>query len=171
MNGTTSNGPLGKAEPSVKYPGRRFIYLHEEINKLVFHFKAGFVFVFPIVVAFFSIYKAVFIVGVAVASYFFGQLIQEFTYWYNSRPEGTIIGKVPEGDRNPISPELAEILERIHYFENKYYITICDMCRYLDEGKIPFQDNLDWIEIVSLLNRLSLNVGKYFKKDTTKGKE
>jgi hypothetical protein len=170
---TSSSGtPSGMQGDGRAFGGRRFFYLNEEVNKFLNHFRVGFVFVFPFVVALFSWKLALVIVGIGVASYVVGKLIQEFTYWYNSRPpEITGIIKLPEEDRNPISPELEEVLERLHYFENKYFITICDMYRYLDRGEIPVQDNLDWIEMVSLLNRLSLNVGKYFKKDTQKGKD
>jgi hypothetical protein len=167
MSALASSGS-GNIAGTVKasYPTkRRYIYLQEEVNQFFNYAKVGILIILPLCVAYFSVWAAAGIVFVVFLSYMMGRFFQECTYWWNSR---IVYEEMDVPLPTPTLTPLEEKIERLRYFESKYFITTGDMLRYLDTGKIPFENNLDWIEIVSLLNWVSLNVGKHFDDDTEK---
>jgi hypothetical protein len=166
----TGQGSISKAEAS---SGRRYFYLTEWIrNTFLANIQIGIFLVLPLVVMIFSKLYAFSIIAIEIVSFCLGGIIKDFEMWYNRR-DGEV--KIAEGEEKILPrTELGDTLERIQYFERKYWITIKDMYIFLskDTGFTPTIDNLDWIEMVSLLNKLSLNVGKHFEEETTeKGTE
>ena len=153
-----SSSSLGdvKAEP-----GRRYFSLRDQINVGIRYVELGFLFALPLCVAFFSKKYASIIIAIEATSYYLGMLTYEFDIWYNNRSsEKKVTEPTP-----PNSPtELETIIKRLEYFEDKLWISVPDMYLYLDANKIPCKDNLDWLEIVGLLNQLSLHIGKRFEE-------
>ena len=64
--------------------------------------------------------------------------------------------------------ELENIIKRLRYFNHKYWMSIEDIFLHVERNQVPIQNNLDWIEMVSLVNRLSLSLGKQFDEEDTK---
>jgi hypothetical protein len=167
MSATPTSGTQGMpgyAAKGLAQEGRRYFSIVDRIERFSRFLNVGLPIVLPLVVSIFSFNIAFAIFTIEVVSYIVGRLMTDFDRWYN--PE-RYDGNVPE-PKNPLMPEarteLNEILDRLHFFEMKYYIGISDMYLWLESGVVP-PDNLDWMEMVSLLNRLSLNIGKHFEED------
>ena len=146
--------------------GRRYFWFGDFINGLYTKAALGYWLVLPLVVAYFSIKYAIAIILVEVLSYYVGYMILEFDCWYNSKSGEITIPEIYLWQ--PKSTELSAILERLHYFELKYVVTVRTFYCWLDSETAPIKNNLDWIEIVSLLNQLSLWIGKHFDDDENK---
>jgi hypothetical protein len=144
--------------------GRRYFYLREEVDSVIRYIELGILIALPIVVAVFSKKYAAAIVVTEILSCYFGTLICDFDKWWNSRvyDEGRneLLITLP-----PPNTELETILARLKYFEDVYAVTLGKIYIYLDADIVPFKNNLDWIEMVSLLNQLSLYVGKRFEDE------
>lgn len=151
-------GGRGKAQ----LPSRNYFYLREEIDSIIRYIELGALFTIPLILAFFSKKWALAVVWGEIAAYYLGVLICGFDNWYNQRITSTQLG-FPEPNPVTASTELEIALTRLEYFQNKYAITIQDIYRYLENDIVPFQDNLDWLELVSLINQLSLHIGERFK--------
>jgi len=163
-SGTSTSGP------SVKIgEGRRWFSLRERLDTVGRYFGLGYFFALPIVVAFLSIKSALAILAVEALGYYIGMMIYEFDKWYNYRT----MGEKLEGEEEWCEPltESRRILKRFNYFRYKYGISLDDVFLFLDRPEIPIRDNLDWIELVSIVNDLSLHVGQRFDEDDTKGNE
>ena len=160
--------PLGRTDGDAKATaGRRYFSLRDKIEVILRYIELGIAFVLPITIAlFFSIKPALIIGAIELLSYYIGKFVCEFDAWYNSQPQ-YFQEEFPESSAS--LTELEKILRRITYFKNKYYISIESMYVYLDTDTIPFGNNLDWIEMVGLLNQLSLLVGKRFENGDDKG--
>jgi hypothetical protein len=150
---------------------RRYFYFTEWIrNTFLRNLELGCPFILPIVVAFFSKKYAVAIVTVEILSAFIGSLSYDFDVWYNSDSELKL--EVPLKQKP--DTKLEKILERLKYFEKKYWIKTSDMYLLLDKKPEehnktwPTIDNLDWIEMIGLLNELSLHIGKHFDSEEEK---
>lgn len=162
-------GPSGSWQSGDKIlaaPGRRFFWLREHVDNTIRYIELGVLFALPLVVAFFSKKYAGAIVALEGSAYYIGMLICDFDQWYN-REYDSIKKEVEGFPTNLPSTELDAILERLHDFEYEYPLTLDRMYSFVLNNEIPYgMDNLDWLEMVSLLNRLSLQVGKRFEEDT-----
>jgi len=149
-------------------PGRRYFYVSEYLDNFFDRIREGILVGLPLVTAFFSLRWASFIVAVECVSYVIGVVSREFDMWWNQRGN-----YAEESDLKIAGPstELETLLNRLQYFTSKYGISPGDMYLYLDANVIPFNNNLDWVEIVSLLNQLSLWIGKHFEEEKQEGKE
>lgn len=142
-----------------KYP---YYSLRDKVDSWLRFAELGILVALPLVVSFYSSKWCAGILLVEFLSLYLGILICDFDRWYNYRNTENQIEEVQADKTVPVS-ELEEILDRLTYFENNYLLSIKSLYRFLDRDEIPFHmNNLDWLEIVSLLNRLSLTVGKRF---------
>ena len=123
--------------------------------------KTGFPIAFPLITALFSIKVAIGIVAIELLSWMLGTLIIEYEYWhyYRKREEGE---KEPPKSTKKLS-ELEQIVNRLEVLHQKYGLRTETVVLLLhDNTIIPKMDNLDWLELVGLVNQLSLYVGKNF---------
>lgn len=149
-------GPKGRFGPS--------FYLSSWLDNAFLYIRIGIILAAPFMAAlFFSIKTGLVIFAIEVLSYNIGCIAGEFDRWWNVYDKDSEEEK--EVEKLNLS-ELDKVIERLNYFEHKYYINTHGLFRLLEDKVAPSViNNLDWLEIVSLLNQLSLSVGKHFKRD------
>jgi hypothetical protein len=149
-------------------PGRKWFSLREHMDRWIRKIEFGILFVLPLAIATYSLRLALTIVAVEIISCWVGDLIFDFDQWYNGRP---ITAKDVEREKDPApTTELDAAIARLRELNYGYPISVYSLYQNLQADTIPFgMDNLDWLEIVSLLNTLSLSVGKRFENENEKG--
>lgn len=161
--------PVSRVSGTVP-PGRHYFWVRERVDNIIRYMGYGCIFVVPLTLAFFSKKYAAALIAAEFASYYIGTLICVFDSWYNQRVSDL---KPQEEERYPeekfANPELSKILQRLQQLSWHYGISPFDLYYYLDRDEVPLE-NLDWIEAVSLLNQLSLYIGKRFENEEQKEK-